>query len=281
MMRNFAFDPKIAAACSRGDYYSGAGPNRGWRKCTHGHLVYLESEGWGQGNARTTALGAAGMMARLAAAANGQASQRLPHLVDRISDANAREFDLAAGQFGLSDPAKLEIPQQDAALIVQGMISHKAQGTPAGSRSGTAYAACIRVFDAATCNRIDWIAGKTGTPPYGNDGLTLKEISQKCAVAPSRSAAYGQQQELWTSCSREKPYKWYVAVFKTDDAQSGFNKAVAVLTERNWYRSGPLAGKVQSPGDHEMNVSAEMAIRIMARMRTGAVQAQAERSGKS
>ena len=276
MMRDFAFEPGLAAACSRGDYYSGAGPNRGWRKCKHGRLVYLESEGWGQGNARTTALGAAGMMARLAAAANGQANQRLPYLVDRISDANAQKFDLAADQFRLADPVKLEIPQQDAALIVQGMISHKSQGTPAGSRSGTAHAACSRVFDAAICNRIDWIAGKTGTPPYGNDGLTLKEISQKCRLAPSRNVAYGEQQELWTSCSREQPYKWYVAVFKTDDGQSGFNKAVAVLTERNWYRSGPLAGKVQSPGDHDMNVSAEMAFRIMALMRTGAIQAQAQ-----
>jgi len=161
------------------------------------------------------------------------------------------------------------------------MLSHKSQGTPAGSRSGTAHTACIRVFDAATCNRIDWIAGKTGTPPYGNDGLTLKEIRQKCRLAPPKNLAYGEQQEWWTSCSREQPYKWYVAVFKTDDGQSGFNKALAVLTERNWYRSGPLAGKVQSPGDHEMNVSAEMAFRIIARMRTGAAQAHAESAGKS
>jgi hypothetical protein len=268
MMRNFAFEPALAAACSRGDYYSGSGPNRGWRKCHHGHLVYVESEGWGQGNARTTVLGAAGMMARLAAAANGQASLRLPYLVDRISDASAQTFDLAAHQFHLADPVALEIPQQDAALIVQGMISHKSQGTPAGSRSGTANAACVRVFDAATCNRIDWIAGKTGTPPYGNDGLTLKEIRQKCGPAPAGKLARGEEQEWWTSCSREQPYKWYVAVFKTDDGQSGFNKAVAVLTERNWYRSGPLAGKVQSPGDTDVNISAEMAFRIMARMRS-------------
>lgn len=282
MMRNFSFDPGHAAACSRGDSYAGAGRNRGWRKCRHGHLVYLESEGWGQGNARTTALGAAGMMARLAAAANGQASQRLPYLVDRISDAKAQKFDLAAHQFRLADPVKLEIPQQDAALIVQGMISHKSRGTPAGSRSGTAHPACSRVFDAATCNRIDWIAGKTGTPPYGNDGLTLKEIRQKCRLAPSRKLAHGEQQEWWTSCSREQPYKWYVAAFRTDDGQSGFNKALAVLTERNWYRSGPLAGKVQSPGDlDQLNVSAEVAFRIMARMRTGVVPAQAQSRGKS
>jgi hypothetical protein len=60
-----------------------------------------------------------------------------------------------------------------------------------------------------------------------------------------------------------------VAAFKTDDAQAGFNKAVAVLTERNWYRSGPLAGKVQSPGDLDaMNISAELAFGSFARMRT-------------
>ena len=244
--------------------------------------VYIESEGWGQGNARTTALGAAGMMARLAAAANGLASQRLPHLVDRISDANGQKFDLAADQFRLADPVGLEIPREDAALIVQGMISHKAPGTPAGSRSGTAHAACARVFDAAVCNRIDWIAGKTGTPPYGNDRLTLKEIRQKCRLAPSKDTATRGEKERWTACSREQAYKWYVAVFKTDAGQSGYNKAVAVLTERNWYRSGPLAGKVQSPGDHdEMNVSAEMAFRIMARMRTGAIETQAHSGGKS
>ncbi len=281
MMRDFSFDPGHAAACSRGDSYAGAGRNRGWRKCRRGHLVYLESEGWGQGNARTTALGAAGMMARLAAAANGQGSQRMPYLVDRISDAKAQRFDLAAHQFGLADPVRLEIRQQDAVLIIQGMISHKSHGMPAGSRTGTAHTACIRVFDAATCNRIDWIAGKTGTPPYGNDGLSLKEIRHKCRLAPSRQRTYGEQQEWWTSCSREQPYKWYVAAFRTDDGQNGFNKALAVLTERNWYRSGPLAGRVQSPGDREMNVSAEIAFRIMARMRSGVVQAQADGRRKS
>ena len=278
-MRNFSFEPGQAAACSRGDFYAGTGKG-GWRKCRQGHLVYLESEGWGQGNARTTALGAAGMMARLAAAANGQASVRLPHLVDRISDAQARTFELAAQQFHLADPVKLDIPRDDAMLIVQGLISHKSQGVPAGSRSGTAHVACARVFDLATCNRIDWMAGKTGTPPYGNDGLTLKEIRQKCRLAPASNSGRGDD-EWWTACSREQPYKWYVAVFRTDDAHGGFNKALAVLTERNWHRVGPLAGKVQSPGDSDgLNVSAEMAFRIMARLRADGPQAQAANAGK-
>jgi hypothetical protein len=222
------------------------------------------------------------MMSRLAAAASGQTSQRLPHLVERISDARGQPFELAAQQFGLAGPVALEVPQQDAALIIAGLISHKARGTPTGTRSGTAHVACARVFDAATCNRIDWIAGKTGTPPYGNDRLTLKEIAQKCRLAPPGNAGLGEQQEWWAACSREVPYKWYVAVFKTDDGQSGFNKALAVLTERNWYRSGPQAGKVQSPGDHDqLNISAELAFRIMARMRTGTVEAQAPVPGKS
>jgi hypothetical protein len=78
------------------------------------------------------------------------------------------------------------------------------------------------------------------------------------------------------------PYKWYVAAFRTDDAQGGFNKALAVLTERNWYRAGPHAGKVHSPGDlDQMNISAEMAFRIMSRMRTGIVEARAAAQGKS
>jgi hypothetical protein len=265
MMNDFSFEPGHAAACSSGTFYVGSGRNRGWRKCRQGHLVYLESEGWGQGNARATALGAAGMMSRLAAAANGQASQRLPHLVERISDSRGQTFELAAQQFGLADPLPLEIPQHDAALIVAGLISHKSRGTPTGTRSGTAHVACARVFDAATCNRINWIAGKTGTPPYGNDGLTLKEIRQKCTLASQKGRGERDARE---SCTQEQPYKWYVAAFKSDSEQAGFNKVVAVLTERNWYRSGPQAGKVQSPGDLDaMNISAELAFRIMARLR--------------
>jgi hypothetical protein len=270
MMRDFSFDPAVAAACARGDYYKGTDTqHRGWRKCHNRRIVYLESEGWGQGNARTTPVGAAGIVARLAAAANGQASLRLPYLVDRISDANAQPFELAAQQFHLADPVKIEIPQEDAALIVGGMLSHKGYGMPAGSRPGTAHSACLRVFDAATCNRIDWIAGKTGTPPYGNDGLTLKEIREKClgGQKPAHADSREARADLVASCNHEQPYKWYIAAFRTDDAQPGFNKAIAVLTERNWYRSGPQAGKVQSPGDKEMNLSAEIAFRIMARLR--------------
>ena len=44
-------------------------------------VVDVVAEGWGQGHARSSALGVAGMMAALAAAANGQTDVRKPHLV--------------------------------------------------------------------------------------------------------------------------------------------------------------------------------------------------------
>jgi hypothetical protein len=268
LTHDFSFDGALAAECSRGDHYFGSGQNPAWRKCRQGHFSKLEQEGWGQGNARATAVGAAGMIARLATAASGQDSEHLPYLVDRISDVKAQTFDLAARQFHLGEATKIDIPRDDAELILQGMISHKSRGVPSGTRTGTANGACVRVFDAATCNKIDWVAGKTGTPPYGNDDLTLAAIRKKCGAMTGAKLAPGEQQELQAACTRERPYKWYIAAFQTGDTGHGFNKAIAVLTERNWHKSGPLAGKVQSPGDHdEMNVSAEMAFRIMDRIR--------------
>ena len=52
-----------------------------WEKCSGGVVVDVVAEGWGQGQARASALGVAGMMAMLAAAANGQTEVREPHLV--------------------------------------------------------------------------------------------------------------------------------------------------------------------------------------------------------
>ena len=59
--------------------------NDDWEKCSGGIVVDIVAEGWGQGHARSTALGAAGMMAALAAAANGQTDVRKPHLVQGVA----------------------------------------------------------------------------------------------------------------------------------------------------------------------------------------------------
>ena len=55
-----------------------------WEKCKGGAVVDVVAEGWGQGHARASVLGVAGMMATLAAAANGATSVPRPHLVDAV-----------------------------------------------------------------------------------------------------------------------------------------------------------------------------------------------------
>ena len=62
-----------------------------WEKCSGGVVVDVVAEGWGQGHARTSALGGAGMMAVLAAAANGQTEARRPHLVNALRGAGPVE----------------------------------------------------------------------------------------------------------------------------------------------------------------------------------------------
>jgi hypothetical protein len=78
-----ALDAAKVKRCAAGP--DGKRPGRDdWEKCGGGVVVDVVAEGWGQGHARASALGSAGMMATLAAAANGQASVRRPHLIERV-----------------------------------------------------------------------------------------------------------------------------------------------------------------------------------------------------
>ena len=76
----------LSAAGDRARQLAGAARARArrWGKCSGGAIVDVVAEGWGQGHARASALGVAGMMAFLAAAANGQAQVREPHLVSAV-----------------------------------------------------------------------------------------------------------------------------------------------------------------------------------------------------
>jgi hypothetical protein len=88
-----------------------------------------------------------------------------------------------------------------AAVIVSGLsYSH---------RAGTARTACEQVFDAKRCRDIDWLAGKTGTPSFPSDGLSLDELARLCPKgAEATLAARGG------ACSSLRPYKWYVATWR-------------------------------------------------------------------
>src|SRR5213078_995492 len=80
LMRPMALDPGIVRRCAFGaDGHRGSDDD--WEKCKGGAVVDVVAEGWGQGHARASVLGVAGMMATLAAAANGAASVPRPYLV--------------------------------------------------------------------------------------------------------------------------------------------------------------------------------------------------------
>jgi hypothetical protein len=189
------------------------------------------------------------MMATLAAAANGQAEVRRPHLVESLR--GVREGDAAALQsavtrWSLAPARPNRVPREAAEVILDGLsYSH---------RAGTARSACEQVFDARTCRGIAWLAGKTGTPSFPSDGKSLDEIVRLCR---GDAAARASQ----AVCGSLRPYKWYVAAYRTG-GEGPWTKVIAVLTERNWLVH---SGQVHGSGDHGPNPSAEIALQITGR----------------
>ena len=222
-----------------------------WAKCGGGVVVDIVAEGWGQGHARSTALGVAGMMAALAAAANGQDEVHKPHLVQAVrAVANAAPSDLGAAMTRWaaagSEPNRLS---HDAAEVILSGLSYS-------HRYGTARLACEQVLDARACRDIDWIAGKTGTPTFPNDDRSLDELAKLCAPGVQRTTAEQK------ACGGLRPYKWYVAAWRTDPANPAWTKVIGVLTERNWLAD---SGRIHGAGDHGPNPAAEIAFQVVAR----------------
>ena len=162
-----------------------------WEKCRGGAVVDVVAEGWGQGHARASALGVAGMMATLAAAANGQAEVRQPHLVDARARRRSRGVAALARRRDALAPRQRPQPQRPVARR-RGSDPERPVVQPS---RGTARPACEQVFDARTCRDIDWIAGKTGTPSFPNDDVSLDELARLCPAA-SPSDARGAQRRL-------------------------------------------------------------------------------------
>jgi hypothetical protein len=222
-----------------------------WEKCSGGIVVDVVAEGWGQGHARASALGVAGMMGSLAAAANGQANFREPHLVSGLRGVGAEgstPLESAATRFGFAAGENNRLSHDAAEVILSGLsYSH---------RAGTARLACEQVFDARTCREMDWIAGKTGTPTFPNDDRSLDELWRLCGKGAARTKS-----EL-TACGPLRPYKWYVAAYRTERGEARWTKVIAVLTERNWLKE---TGRIHGAGDHGPNPAAEIAMQIAGR----------------
>jgi len=236
----FAFDVARVALCAAGPD-GRRGTKDDWDKCRGRTVVDMASEGWGQGNARVSALGVAGMMAALAAAANGDAPHA-PHLVAAVRSTTRTWTPDARGV-----PAAHLTPEI-AQVIVSGLsYSH---------RAGTARLACEQVFAAARCRDIDWIAGKTGTPTFPNDDVTLDALARLCTPGATHTRSEA------AACGALRPYKWYTAVYRADPASPRWTKAIAVLTERNWLAD---SGRIHGAGDRGPNPAAEIALQIAAR----------------
>ena len=223
-----------------------------WEKCRGGALVDVVAEGWGQGHARASALGIAGMMATLAAAANGQAELRPPHLVASlrgVARPGAVHPHPVLARWSEAEARPVQVARDAAEVILSG-LSHS-------HRAGTARTACEQVFDARRCRDIGWLAGKTGTPSFPGDGVSLDELARLCAPVA------GHEKQRPAACSSLRPYKWYVAAYRADAAGTGpWSKAIAVLAERNWLQQG---GQVHGSGDHGPNPAAEIAMQIAGR----------------
>ena len=123
-------------------------------------------------------------------------------------------------------------------------------------RAGTARLACEQVFPAKTCKDMDWIAGKTGTPTFPNDDVTLDELARLCVPGAA------QTRSQFAACGALRPYKWYVAAYRTNQGDARWTKAIAVLTERNWVAA---SGRIHGAGDHGPNPAAEIAMQIAGR----------------
>jgi hypothetical protein len=123
-------------------------------------------------------------------------------------------------------------------------------------RAGTARLACEQVLDARTCREMDWIAGKTGTPTFPNDGRSLDELARLCAGGTVKASSDRN------ACGPLRPYKWYVAAYRTDPNDARWTKAIGVLTERNWMAE---TGRIHGAGDLGPNPAAEIAMQIAMR----------------
>jgi len=221
-----------------------------WEKCSGGMVVDVVAEGWGQGHARATALGSVGMMARLAAAANGQPDVRAPHLVERVRGTGPIEQATLRAPLLSIDGTSEPVPvSRDAAAVVL-------SGLTFGPRAGTSRSACEQVLDARACAELDWVAGKTGTPTFPNDYRSLDELARLCAPTVAKT------REETLACGSLRPYKWYVAAYRTDRKDPRWTKAIAVLTERNWFAA---TGRIQSAGDRGPNPAAEIALQVATR----------------
>ena len=183
-----------------------------WEKCRGGAVVDVVAEGWGQGHARASALGVAGMMATLAAAANG-AGRRVRAAASgrrraRRRRARRRRRRSRRRRAGGAARARSRSLSRDAAEVILSGLSYS-------HRAGTARTACEQVFDARALPRH-----RLARRQDRHAELPERRPLARRAGAPVRAGRAARRAEARRgACSSLRPYKWYVAAYRADRAK--------------------------------------------------------------
>ena len=208
---------------------------------------------FGAGNAKTSVLGVSDMFANLLIADNGATRRRGVHLIEDLwgvnqiplrpkawrGDAQSQEtLTTAISQLGAMP---LNINQSDARGALNLLSGTLLAGTGLGGGNGTAFAACNQAIGSCAWTQ-GVIVGKTGTPGFNyptrqngrsfyTPNVTVSMVANLCNNADIRA---GKAQPSVACYAR--PYKWFVYGLK--DKNGKWDKAVAVLVERNWTKNG-------------------------------------------
>lgn len=208
---------------------------------------------FGAGNAKTSVLGVSDMFANLLIADNGATQRRGVHLIEDLwgvnqiplrpkawrGDAQSQAtLTTATSQLGAMP---LNINQSDARGALNLLSGTLLAGTGLGGGNGTAFTACNQAIGSCAWTQ-GVMVGKTGTPGFNyptrqngrsfyTPNVTVSMVANLCNNADIRA---GKAQPSVACYAR--PYKWFVYGLK--DKNGKWDKAVAVLVERNWTKNG-------------------------------------------
>ena len=209
------------------------------------------NEVFGAGNAKVSVLGAADMFTNLLIADNGDRQRRGAHLIDDVWGVGqiplrpkAWRGDAPAGQYDHLAMLPVRISQSDAHSALSLVSGTLLAGTGLSGRAGTAYNACQQAIGDCSWTR-GVVIGKTGTPgfnyPTRQNGrtvytanVTTSQVASLCNPKTANNPTKAPK-TLPASCY-SRPYKWFIYGIK--DHHGKWDKAVAVLVERNWQTSG-------------------------------------------
>lgn len=207
-------------------------------------LNAVMNEVYGAGNAKTSVLGAADMFSSLLIADNGKKQRRGAHLIQDLWGVNqvklrprAWRGDAPYGQYDNLAMMPLNISQSDARATLNLLSGTLLSGTGLGGGNGTAYTACTQAIgDCSWTKNI--VIGKTGTPgfnfPVSKNGQII--YTPNVTVNMVKSTCYNAKKPSFVCQNR--PYKWFVMGIK--DKHGKWDKAVAILVERNWQKTTGL-----------------------------------------